>query len=100
MTMRKSISAQTSLSLIHSTRSRAKLLVRTEECAKWESALARLATQASSAKMRVSIVLKVNRVLALLGDTSFMWWIIIFALIVAMIALVYMLILKTKVASP
>jgi len=45
-------------------------------------------------------VLKANRVLALLGVTSFMWWIIIFALIVAMIALVYMLILKTKVASP
>lgn len=63
--------------------------------APWVSASAKTAFLESFAKMKVSALMN-KLALALLGDTSFMWWIIVFALIVAMIALVYLLIIKTK----
>jgi len=64
-------------------------------CAEWASVRARTATREITVKMNVSNDVKLICA-ALLGDSSTIWWIIIFGLIAAACVFFYMLAQKTK----
>jgi hypothetical protein len=90
MIMIGSTSVRTLLCLLPTTTFLASSRVQMVEFVGQACVNARADSQETIVKMNVSSIF-CSRVIALLNDTSIMWWIIIFALIGAAIVLVFML---------